>query len=254
MGKKFVFIKAADNDAYMNLADNFRGCDHQGDTSVILYFDAVQGAASSGAYDKIELAVSSNKEQEVMEFIGAAIDGSGSKTMTVIADAVAGTYVNGNITGVTGITRGIVGSRREVEAITNGSAVTRTLTATESGKLFTVDMSTVDNNVTLTLPAASTSAGVWYDFCFLVNSDDDADFIIKTDGNATDIYGGLITLAANSTVDAFNGMSKITVDADVAQSAEGMNMHFVCDGVNWHLSGHLATAIATVHLVESATV
>ena len=144
-------------------------------------------------------------------------------------------------------------SARPVEAITNAAAVTWTLTTVESGTLFTVDMSAVDNNVTITLPTAASSAGVYYDFCFTVNSDDDADFIITTGLDATDIYGGMHTLAAVSTSDAFSAESKITVDGSVAQSAEGMNMHFLCDGVNWHLSGHIATAVGTVHLVESAT-
>ena len=142
---------------------------------------------------------------------------------------------------------------RPVEAITNAAAVTRTLTTVESGTLFTVNMATADNNVTITLPAAATSAGVYFDFCFLVNSDDDADFIITTGLDATDIFGGMHTLAAVSTSDAFLAESKITVDASVAVTTEGMNMHFLCDGVNWHLSGHLATAVGTVHLVESAS-
>jgi len=142
---------------------------------------------------------------------------------------------------------------RPVEALTNAAAVTRTLTTVESGTLFTVDMSAVDNNVALTLPAAGNSAGVYFDFCFLVDSDDDADFSITTGLDATDIYGGIVTLAANSTVDAFNGISKITVDGSVAQSAEGLRLSVVCDGVNWHLSGQIATAVGTVHLVGAAS-
>ena len=114
-------------------------------------------------------------------------------------------------------------------------------------------MSTVDNNVTITLPTVSDAvAGVNYDFCFTVNSDDDADFIITTGTDATDIYGGIITVGANSTVDAFNGISKITVDGSVAQTCEGLKMSFICDGVNWHLSGHIATVVGTVHLVGAA--
>ena len=142
---------------------------------------------------------------------------------------------------------------RPVENITNAAAYTRTLTDVESGTLFTVDMSAVDNNVTITLPTAAGSAGIYYDFCFTVNSDDDADFIITTGLDATDIYGGMHTLAAVSTSDAFSAESKITVDGSVAQTVEGMRMSFLCDGVNWHLSGHIPTAVGTVHLVESAT-
>ncbi len=142
---------------------------------------------------------------------------------------------------------------RPVEALTNAAAVTRTLTTVESGTLFTVNMATADNNVALTLPAAASSAGVYFDFCFLVNSDDDADFSISTGLDATDIYGGIVTLAANSTVVAFNGISKITVDGSVAQTCEGLRLSVVCDGVNWHLSGQIATAVGTVHLVGAAS-
>ena len=144
-------------------------------------------------------------------------------------------------------------SARPIDGITNASAVTRTLLAAESGTLYTVDMSTVDNNVTITLPTAATSAGVYYDFCFTVDSDDDADFIITTGLDATDIYGGIITGGANSTLDDVDGLSKLTLDGSVAQSAEGARMTFLCDGVNWHLSGYLVTAVGTVHIVESAS-
>ena len=143
--------------------------------------------------------------------------------------------------------------KERFKKIDNSAAVTRTLTVGESGTLFAVDMSAVDNNVALTLPTASDAvAGVNYDFCFTVDSDDDADFSITTGADGTDIYGGIITLAAQSTVDAFNGSSKITVDASVAQSTEGLKLSLVCDGTNWHLSGHIMTAVGTAHLVPAA--
>ena len=144
--------------------------------------------------------------------------------------------------------------KRATQFMTNAAAVTRTLLDSESGTMFLVDVSAVDNDITLTLPTASGSEGVWYDFCFTVDSDDDADFIINTGAAGTDIYGGITTLAANSTVDAFAGISTITVDGSVAQSAEGMKLSFLCDGTNWHLSGHIMTAIGTVHLVGAAGV
>ena len=152
-----------------------------------------------------------------------------------------------------GASEGVSGIRRKVEAITNAAAVTRTLNTEESGALFQISLTAEDNNITLTLPAAASSAGVYYDFTVQANSDDDADLIITTGDNDTDIFGGIITLAANSTVDAFNGVSKITVDGSVAQSSEGLRMQLLCDGTNWHLSGHIATAVGTVHLVGSAT-
>ena len=146
----------------------------------------------------------------------------------------------------------LTGQKRLVEALTNTAAVTRTLLASESGKLFTVSTAATDNDITLTLPAASTSAGVEYEFAYQANSDDDADLVITTGDNDVDIFGGIITLAANNTVDAFNGVSKITVDNSVAQSTEGLYFRLLCDGANWHLSGHIATAVGTVHLVGAA--
>ena len=151
-----------------------------------------------------------------------------------------------------GGTTTVKGEKRYVEAVTNASAASRTLTAAESGTLFTVSMAAVDNDLTYSLPATSTSAGVFYDFCFTVASDDDADFILQTAEDGADIYGGIITLGANSTVDAFNGISSITVDGSVAQTAEGLHMHVICDGVNWHVRGHIVTAVGTVHLVGAA--
>ena len=143
--------------------------------------------------------------------------------------------------------------KRRTQNIDNSAAVTRTMLDSESGTLFLVDMSTVDNNVTLTLPTASGSAGVWFDFCFTVNCDDDADFIVTTGADGTDIYGYVVAGAANSTVDDIDGLSKITVDGSVSQAIEGLRLTFLCDGTNWHLTGYIPVAIGTVVLVESAT-
>ena len=143
--------------------------------------------------------------------------------------------------------------RQAVKSITNVAAVATTLTVEDSGVLFTVDMSAVDNNVTLTLPTASTSAGVYYDFCFTVACDDDADFIVTTGADGTDIYGYIVCGAANSTVDDVDGLSKLTIDGSVAQSTEGLRMTLLCDGTNWHLTGYNPTAIGTVLVVESAS-
>ena len=148
----------------------------------------------------------------------------------------------------------IKGQKRVVEAVTNTAAVTRTLLADESGTLFTISVAAVDNNVALTLPAAASSAGVEYEFAFQADSDDGADFILDTGDNDVNIYGGIITLAANSTAFAVNGLSKITVDASTAQSSTGLYMRLVCDGANWHLSGHIKTQIATAHLVAAANI
>jgi hypothetical protein len=250
-----IFVDAA-NTAYMNSADNFRGVNHDTDDKLDVYFQAAEvgtgGGTSQSGYDKIILSVTDEKELEAMQGIAAAVSGR-KVPFTVVADDVNSTYCHDNITAVDSITLSATGNYKPVEAITNAAAVTRTLTTNESGRLFTVDMSTVDNNVAITLPTASGASGVMYDFCFTVNSDDDADFSITTGADGTDIYGGIITGGANSTLDDIDGLSKITLDASVAQSVEGCRISLLCDGTNWHISGYLVTAIATVHIVESAT-
>ena len=145
-------------------------------------------------------------------------------------------------------------SARPVDSITNASVVTRTLLAAESGTLYTLDMSAVDNNVTITLPAASSSAGVYYDFCFLVDSDDDADFILTTGIDAVDFYGTIAHGAANSTARDIDGdASKLTIDGSASQDLEGMRMTVLCDGANWHVTGYNTVAIATASVVLSAS-
>jgi hypothetical protein len=143
--------------------------------------------------------------------------------------------------------------RRPVEAVTNASAVTRTLHEEESGTLFYLDLSAVDNDIAFTLPEVSNAKGVFYDFTYIVNSDDDADFSLTTGDNSVDIYGYMVAGAANSTVDDVDGLSKITIDGSVSQATKGLRMSVVSDGTSWHLSGYVPVAIGTVVVVESAS-
>jgi hypothetical protein len=144
--------------------------------------------------------------------------------------------------------------KHKVEAITNAAVVTRTLRADESGTLFTITNTTVDNNITFTFPTMATAlAGVWYDFCFLVDCDDGADVIFTTGASGTDIYGYVVTGAADNKNDDFDGLSKITVDGSAAQTVQGMRLTFMSDGTNWHLSGYNPVTIGTAMLVESAS-
>ena len=145
---------------------------------------------------------------------------------------------------------------RPVEAITNAAAVTRTLTTVESGTLFTLDMTTADNNVTITLPAASSSAGVYFDFCWTADCDDNADFILTTGDDSVDFYGYIVRGAANSTVQDVDGdASKLTLDASVtgATDTEGMNWHVLCNGVDWILRGYSTDAVGDASIVLSAS-
>ena len=142
--------------------------------------------------------------------------------------------------------------QRPVLNIDNSAALAMTLKDSQSGTMFICNLTTVDNNITLTLPTASGSEGVWFDFVVNVASDDDADLIITTGLDATDIYGTVDTLAAVSTNLVVNGNSKITLDGSVAQTI-GIKLNLVCDEIHWHLSGHVPTAVGTPHVTSAAS-
>ena len=245
-----VFHNAAD-DSYINTVENFRGAKATGEVVTAYFKSAAADSGTPGVtgYDAIAMVCTNGEEDRAVEELANAMTRNAS--VITIADDVNSVYACQNITSISSITLSATGNYRNVEAITNAAAVTRTLTTAESGKLFTLNMSTVDNNVTITLPLATTAgtAGVYYDFCFLVDCDDDADFILTTGADAVDFYGYIVRGAANSTVQDIDGdASKLTVDANVGQDVEGLRMTVLCDGANWHLSGYNTTAVGTANI------
>jgi len=258
-GQNYVVFHAGSDNSYMNSSANFRGAD-VGATFIDLYFASSAGIAGVGnsggtGFDKVRLTVTATYEESALEAVAAALAGS-KDPVKVIADDNNSVYVHDFITAVASVTLGAQGNFRPVEAITNAAAVTRQLTTAESGMLFTLDMTTADNNVTLTLPLATTAgtAGTFYDFVYLANCDDDADFILTTGADAVDFFGGIVAGGANSTIQDIDGdASKLTVDGSVAQTTEGLRMTVVCDGANWHLTGYNKTVIGTALIVLSAS-
>ena len=210
---KYVFIKAADNDAYMNQVANFRGADHQSNLVVDLYFDAAQGSDNGGAYDKVTLAVGANKEQEVMEFIGAALSGGASTGMVVIADDVASKYVNGNITSVTSITRGVMGNIKNVIPATFTTADTGGVdnriicTNANSGSIFTVNAGT-DAASTIYLPDAPITG---WNARFICNHPSDAHTITITENGESTPFSGIANSGGD--IDALTGTASVVIAA-----------------------------------------
>ena len=248
---KFVVFHNAADDSYINTVENFRGAKATGEVVTAYFKSAAADSGTPGVtgYDAIAMVCTNGEEDRAVEELASAMTRRGS--VITIADDVNSVYACQNITSVSSITLSATGNYRNVEAITNAAAVTRTLTTAESGKLFTLDMSTVDNNVTITLPLATTAgtAGVYFDFCFLVDCDDDADFILTTGADAVDFFGVINRGAANSTSLDVNGdASKLTLDANVGQTIQGMRWTVVCDGANWHLTGYNPTAVGTANI------
>jgi len=243
-----VFVDTA-SIAYMNMADNFRGISHTADDDIEVYFESAVGADT---YDKILLSCTDEKQVEAMKGLAGAITGSASKAFTVIADDVNSVYCHPNVTAIESVTLGVAPNRKRVDnTINNSSALARSLTVSESGTLFRVDMTTVDNNVTLTLPTVATAAGCMYDFVLTAASDDGADLIITTGVDAVNIFGTIGTSAAVSTQIHVPGHSLITLDGSVAQT-EGVHISLLCDGDNWVVGGNVATAVGTPHITSAA--
>jgi len=182
---KYVFIKTADNEAYMNTTANFRGAVHSADTAVDLYFDAA-GSGVAGAFDKVPLVVTTAKEQEVMDAIGGALAGTHSKGMIVIADDVASSYVNANITSVGSFSLASTGvlAKANVESVTADT----TLTANDSGKTFIF----ADAAAIITLPDSGAGDIIGWTAKFISNFQGTGQEVINADTTNEVMLGGVV--------------------------------------------------------------
>ncbi len=149
MSNGFIYIRNAEDDAYVNHGNNFRGMEQASSGVVILYFESPISTTTEtgGAYDKITLAVTANSEKQAMIDINGALFGGKAGSTTVIADDYGNASCSDLISttaGVTSITKGISGSFAAVEGVTAND----TLTASDSGKLFLFN----DAAAVLTLP------------------------------------------------------------------------------------------------------
>ena len=74
MSNGFIYIRNAEDDAYSNHGNNFRGMEQASSGVVILYFEsAISSAGLPAAYDKITLAVTANSEKQAMIDINGAL-------------------------------------------------------------------------------------------------------------------------------------------------------------------------------------
>ena len=136
MSNGFVYIRNAEDDAYVTHGNNFRGMEQASSGVVILYFESPISSTTEtgGAYDKITLAVTANKEKEAMIDINGALFGGKAGDTTVIADDYGNVSCSGFISttaGVTTISKATSGITRNVITLTDD----RTLTSGESGSL-----------------------------------------------------------------------------------------------------------------------
>ena len=101
---RFIYIRNAEDDAYMNTADNFRGMEQAASAVVDLYFESpITSAVGPSAYDKITLAVTADKEKEAMLAIGGALAGGKPGSTVIVADDHGSAYCADEILSVTTI-------------------------------------------------------------------------------------------------------------------------------------------------------
>ena len=100
-----------------------------------------------------------------------------------------------------------------------------TLVPADSGKKIVIDGSTA-LNLTMTLPATTTSKGIILDFVLGVASNAATEVLITSD---TNIVGGLILNGTGAVTAITSGASRGFGDASDA----GSRFHIVCDGSKW---------------------
>ena len=98
MAAKFVqFIDAAD-DAATYPVDNLLGMTCAANATLLVKFKSSVGGGTGAEHDSVSLTITADTEKSVMKSIGEAIAFS-KEAVLVIADDVAGDYVDANITG-----------------------------------------------------------------------------------------------------------------------------------------------------------
>ena len=217
---RFIYIRNAEDDAYMNTSANFRGMEQASSGVVIMYFESpITSSVGANAYDKITLAVTANSEKQAMIDIGGALAGAKSGTTAVIADDYGTAYCSDLITsgaGVTTISKATGGSTANV--ITVGSTDT-TLLAGQSGSIVNINHAAV----TVTLPAAQ--AGL--NFRMVLGIDTTSGAEILTASNADCFYGTIQLFSTHGTADQVGQAHQITHATAVAAPASYDAIKFV---------------------------
>ena len=243
----FIYIRNAEDDAYVNSGRNFRGMEQTASATVALYFESPVSSSYAGAYDKITLTVTANSEKEAMIDINGALAGGKMGGTTVVADEYAGVWASQYITAVSSISKATSATLRKMEAIAGAGgdggtgATTRQLEVSDSGTTFIVDISS--STAAFRLPAVASSAGVNYKFVLASASDAEAtnDLIVSSDANGENIIG--VALDAGGVHDVVPTTSVLSLDTSDGTAGAGDRFGLVCDGSNWYVED--ATALTT---------
>ena len=236
-GQNYVVFHAGTDNSYMNSTANFRGAD-LGTTFIDLYFQGSTAATDTiTGYDKVRLTVTATKEEAALEIVAGALAGA-KNPVTVIADDNNSVYVDDNITAVASITLGSRVQTRIVEAITT----TKSLEASDSGKVFTVDQGSA---YSITLPTVAQAGAGWMATFFLVGQDNNAVKIIP-DATEDTLRGAITSADGSGGPSAETGVDELIFVANTAKNGDRVDIlctgsFFECSGVA-HDNDHITLA------------
>ncbi len=225
-GQNYVVFHAGTDNSYMNSTANFRGAD-LGTTFIDLYFQGSTAATDTiTGYDKVRLTVTAAKEEAALETIAGALAGA-KNPVTVIADDNNSVYVDDNISAVASITLGSRVQTRIVEAITT----TKSLEASDSGKVFTVDQGSA---YSITLPTVAQAGAGWMATFFLVGQDNNAVKIIP-DSSEDTLRGAITSADGSGGPSAETGVDELIFVANTAKNGDRVDI--ICTGSFFECSG-----------------
>jgi len=236
-GQNYVVFHAGTDNSYMNSTANFRGAD-LGTTFIDLYFQGSTAATDTiTGYDKVRLTVTATKEEAALETIAGALAGA-KNPVTVIADDNNSVYVDDNISAVASITLGSRVQTRIVEAITT----TKSLEASDSGKVFTVDQGSA---YSITLPTVAQAGAGWMATFFLVGQDNNAVKIIP-DASEDTLRGAITSADGSGGPSAETGVDELIFVANTAKNGDRVDIlctgsFFECSGIA-HDNDHITLA------------
>ena len=128
------------------------------------------------------------------------------------------------------------------------SSPTKTCVANDSGKVFFVDMSTV--NIVLQVP--STAVAGWNCKVIMATASDNEgtkDFALTTGSDSVD-FGGHIRQGGNSVIEITSNTSCIAFDSNDGAVTVGDYLDVYCDGTDYYVVGTTVTA-ATIDIADA---
>ena len=127
-------------------------------------------------------------------------------------------------------------------------AVSRTLTADDSGKVWI--LGNAASGLTVTLPAVATAGSGWSGKFVVGTAPVAADYVVteNTGSDTNVLHGGIVTSSGNGeegqSSTSGTGATQVNFDANV--SLQGDFVDLVTDGTNWYVINSLAQANAAV--------